>query len=91
MSEPGHDKDHRLGRGAQPLEARALGGAERLAALRTDAAPVLARMEANSALADLASGGPRPVGAACRGGGHACPPSSVGERPQRSMSGPLGA
>jgi hypothetical protein len=27
--------------------------------------------------------------AKCRGGGHDCPPSRVGERTQRSLSGPL--
>jgi hypothetical protein len=51
-------------------------------------APVLTRMHANSALAGLASGGTRQIGAECRCGVHACPLSRVGERTQRSMAGP---
>ena len=51
-----------------------------LATLRADEAPVLARMDANIPPADLASGGTRHIGAECRGGVHACPPSIVGER-----------
>jgi hypothetical protein len=45
-------------------------------------------MEANIPLAGLASGGTRHIGAECRCGVHACPPSSVGERTERSMAGP---
>ena len=36
IGEQGHDDDHGLGRGAQPLADRACGGAERLATLRPD-------------------------------------------------------
>ena len=88
MGEQGHDEDHRLGRGAQPIEDSTFGGAERLATLRADEAPGLARMAANITLTDVASGWTRQVGAACGGGVHDCPPSIVGECTKRSMSGP---
>jgi hypothetical protein len=84
----GHDEAHRRGRGAQPIEDRACGGAESRATRRADEAPVLTRMDANRALAALASGWIRQVGAAYGGGVHAGPPSIVGERTKRSMSGP---
>jgi hypothetical protein len=45
-------------------------------------------MDANIALASLPSSGTRSIGAECRSGVHACPPSSVGERTKRSMAGP---
>ena len=48
---------------------------EGLATLRADEALVLARMEANIALTGLASGGTRHIGAECRCGVHASPPS----------------
>src|SRR5256714_8639020 len=45
-------------------------------------------MDTDIALACLASGRAMLIGAECRRGVHACPPSSVGERTKRSMSGP---
>jgi hypothetical protein len=45
-------------------------------------------MDANIALASLPSSGTCSIGAECRGGVHACPPRSVGERTKRSMVGP---
>ena len=62
MGEQGHNDHHGLCRGAQPIEDRACGGAERLATLRTDEAPVLTRMDTDIALADLASGRAVPLG-----------------------------
>ena len=53
-----------------------------------DKALLLLRMDTNIALARLASGRAVLIGAECRCGVHACPPSSVGERTTRSMSGP---
>src|SRR5215510_5559083 len=70
------------------VEDRPMRGREGLAALRTEKAPILARMDTNIPLAGLASGGTRRIGAECRCGVHAWPPSSVGERTQRSMAGP---
>ena len=74
MGEQRDDERHRLGRGAQAVEDRACRGGEGLAALRADEALVLARMDANIALAGLASGGTRQIGAECRCGVHDCPP-----------------
>jgi hypothetical protein len=88
MGEQGYDKDYKVGRGAQAVEDRPICRCEGLATLRTDEAPVLTRMNANIALADLASGWTCQIRAACRCGVHACPPSSVGERPKRSMCDP---
>jgi hypothetical protein len=66
-----HHQAHRLRRGPQAREGRALRGAARLVALCADKALVLARVEANVALAGLSSGGARPIGAECRCGVHA--------------------
>src|SRR5207249_1783361 len=53
-----------------------------------DEALLLLRMDTDIALACLASDRAMLIGAECRRGVHACPPSSVGERTKRSMSGP---
>ena len=79
---------HGLGWRPQAVERRPFRRGEGLAALRADEAFVLARMDANIALAALASGRTRRIRAECGGGVHACPPSSVGERTKRSMAGP---
>jgi hypothetical protein len=83
-------QDEREGLGWRPLavKRRSFRRGEGLVALRADEALVLTRMEANSALASLSSSGTRSIGAECRSGVHACPPSSVGERTKRSMAGP---
>src|SRR5207245_4448788 len=47
MGQQRHHQTHRLCRGPQAIEGRAFRGAERLAALRTDKALVLARVDAN--------------------------------------------
>src|SRR6266516_3958095 len=70
MGEQGHDEGHGLCRSAQPIKHRAFGGAERLVTLRTHEAPVSLRMDANVALANLASGRTRQIGAECCGGEH---------------------
>src|SRR2546430_4865241 len=88
MSEQGHHQHHGLGRGAQPIEDGAFAGAERLVTRVADEALLLLRMDTDIALACLASGRAMLIGAECRRGVHACPPSSVGERTKRSMSGP---
>jgi len=67
-----HHQAHCLRRGPQAIEGRAFRGAERLVALRAEKALVLARVDANVALAGLSSGGARYIGAACRCGVHAC-------------------
>ena len=76
-----HDQCRGCGARSEPREhvfhsmvgqGRAFRGAERLAALRTDKALVLARVDANVALAGLASGGARHIGANCCCGVHAC-------------------
>ena len=48
MGQQGHTKDHRLGRGAQPIEHRAFAGAEGLVTLVADEALLLARMDTDS-------------------------------------------
>jgi len=88
MGEQGHHEDHGLGRRAQPRAGGACGGAERLVTHVTDAPLFLLRMDTNSALAGVAAGRTGLLGADYRCGVHACPPSSVGERTQRRMSGP---
>src|SRR2546428_10734750 len=90
MGEQGHDEGHGLCRSAQPIKHRAFGSAERLATLRTNEAPVFLRMDANVALADVASGRTRQIGAEYRGGVHDDSPLLVvlGSMPRKSMSGP---
>src|SRR2546425_3684342 len=67
-----HRQAHCLRRGAQAIECRAFRGTERLVALCTEEALVLARVDTNVAPASLSSGGARQIGAECRGGVHAC-------------------
>src|SRR5262245_32995811 len=88
VGQQGHDEHHRLRRGAQPIEDRAFAGTEGLVTRMADEALLLLRMDTDVALARLASGRAVLIGAECRGGGHACPPSNGGERTKRSMSGP---
>src|SRR2546425_2540955 len=90
MGKQGHDEGHGLCRSAQPIKHRAFGSAERLATLRTNEAPVFLRMDANVALADVASGRTRQIGAEYRGGVHDDSPLLVvlGSIPRKSMSGP---
>src|SRR5574341_2169910 len=82
------DTRHRLGRGPQAVQRGAFRSAERLVARGAEESPVLARVDANIALACLASGGASQIGAACRCGVHDRPPGFVGEHAWRSMSGP---
>src|SRR5437868_6066034 len=70
MGEQGHDEGHGLCRGAQPIEGRAFGGAERLVTRVTDEPLLLLRMDTDIALAGLASGRARESGAEYRGGVH---------------------
>jgi hypothetical protein len=83
-------QDERDGRGGRPQagERRAFRRGAGLGALRAAEALVLPPMEANIALASLPSSGTRSLGAACRSGVYACPPSSVGECTKRSRAGP---
>src|SRR5438046_7149819 len=84
-----HHKAHRLRRGPQAIEGRAFRGAARLVALRAEKALVLARVDANVALAGLSSGGACQIGAECRCGVHACVLRvALGNVPRGSMLGP---
>jgi len=74
MGEQGHDDDHGLGRGAQPIEDSPFAGAERFVTLMADEPLFLPRMDTDIAPADLASGMAVPVGAECRRGVHDAPP-----------------
>src|SRR5712691_7495921 len=90
MGGQGHDEGHGLCRGAQPIEGRAFGGAERLVTRVTDEPLLLLRMDTDIALAGLASGRAREIRAEYRGGVHDDSPLLVvlGSMPRRSMSGP---
>src|SRR2546430_7566698 len=90
MGEQGHDEGHGLCRSAQPIEGRAFGGAERLVTRVTDEPLLLLRMDTDIALAGLASGRAREIGAEYRGGVHDDSPLLVvlGSMPRKSMSGP---
>ena len=88
MSQQGHHEPHGLGRGAPPIEDGAFAGAEGLVTRVAEEALLLLCMDANMALTCLASGRAVLIGAECRRGGQAGPPSSVGERTKRSMAGP---
>src|SRR5947207_8569703 len=90
MGEQGHDEGHGLCRGAQPIEGRAFGGAERLVTRVTDEPLLLLRMDTDIALAGLASGRASEIRAEYRGGVHDDSPLLVvlGSMPRRSMSGP---
>src|SRR5712671_2620366 len=90
MGEQGHDEGHGLCRGAQPIEGRAFGGAERLVTRVTDEPLLLLRMDTDIALAGLAAGRAREIRAEYRGGVHDDSPLLVvlGSMPRRSMSGP---
>ena len=89
MGEQRHHEGDSLGRSAQAVKRGAFRGAERLVALGTQEPLVLARVDADVALAGLASGRTRQIGAAYRCGVHDDPPPGVvGEHAKRSMSGP---
>src|SRR5215471_21350596 len=88
MGQQGHDDDHGLGRGAQPIAHRASGGAERLVTLMAEEALLLPRMDTDMALADVASRMTVPLGAACGCGVHDGPPGCVWKQAKRSMFGP---
>ena len=72
-----HDEDHGLGRGAQPIEHRASGGAERFVTLMAAEALLLPRMDTDIALAAVASSMTVPIGAECGCGVHDGPPGVV--------------
>jgi len=63
VSQQGHDKDHHLLGGAQPIERSALGYSECLATHGALAAPFLPAMDADVSLADLSPCGTRRIGA----------------------------
>jgi len=86
--EPEHDDDGGRCRGVQSIEDRACCGTERLTTLRAEVASILTCMDTTMALTDLASIWTCHVGSECRCGVHECPPSSGGEPPKRSRSGP---
>lgn len=74
MGEQGHDDDHGLGRGAQPIKHGACGDAERFVTLMADEPLFLPRMDTDIAPADVASG----MGVSVLGG----TPSSLNELPR---------
>jgi len=74
MGEQDHDEDDSRCRGAQPIEHRACGGAERFVTLMADAALPFPRMDIDIAPADLTSGMAVPVRAACHREVHDTPP-----------------
>jgi hypothetical protein len=88
MRAHGPDERDDRHRGAQPSAAGALGRRERLGVLRTEAALLLARVDAHGALASMAARGARPRGAAYRRGVPDRPPGLAGERAKRRMIGP---
>jgi hypothetical protein len=88
MGKQGHDDDHGLGRGAQPIEHCACGGAERFVTRVADEALLLLRMDTDIALADLASGMTVPVRAKCLVGAMTLLLARRGNIATRSMSGP---
>jgi hypothetical protein len=86
----GYQRDHQghgLGRGPEAVQRRALCRAERFVAQPADEPLVLARVEANVALAGLASGRAPQIGAEYACGVHGGPPGVVGEHAKRSLSG----
>ena len=74
MGQQGHNDHHRLCGGPHAIEDRAFVGAEGLPAFFTEKALVLLGMEANVALADLASGVAIQIGAEYGCGIHGGPP-----------------
>jgi hypothetical protein len=90
MGEQGHDEGHGLCRSAQPIKHRAFGGAERLVTRVTDEPLLLLRMDTDIALAGLASGRAREIGAEYRGGVHDESPrvALLESVPRRSMPEP---
>jgi hypothetical protein len=87
VCEQSHDDDHCFRRGVQPKEDRAFRGAEGLMALLTDEPPVLARMDTNIALTDLASRMAIPLGAEYGGWVHRPPSRFAGKRCQKEYVG----
>jgi len=81
-------KRTRFCRGAQPIEDRAFGGAEGFVALVADEPLLLPRMDTDIALASLASGRARQIGAEYRGGVHDRPPGVAGEHSQEEYGWP---
>src|SRR5262249_7989319 len=88
MSEQRDHEADRLRSRPQAIHGGPFGSADRLVAGGTQAALLLTRVDADVALAALASGRTRQVRAECCCGVHTCPPSSVGEPTKRSMFGP---
>src|SRR5262245_4203499 len=77
-----HQAD-RLHRGPQAIPGGAFRSAEGLVALRAHEALVLTRVDTNIALAALASGRARQIGAKYRCGVHDDPPGVVGEHAKK--------
>src|SRR5262252_4256707 len=74
MGQQGHDDDHSLGRGAQPIEDGPFAGAEGCVTRVADEALLLLRMDTNIALVGLASRMAVRIGAEYRCGVHNAPP-----------------
>src|SRR5437879_351485 len=89
VGEQRHHEGDGLGRGAQAVQRGAFRSAERLVARGTQEPLVLARVDADVALAGLASGRACQPGAECCGGVHAGPPCLTLTYAKRSMAGSL--
>ena len=74
MGEQGHHEDHGLRRRAEPVEDGAFGGTEGLTAFFAEKVLVLLCMDADVALAALASGMTSEIGAEYSCGIHGSPP-----------------
>lgn len=89
MRPQGHDWGHGLRRSPQTIQRRAFGGGEGLAALGTDAPFLLTRVDATGALAGVASGRTRQIGAEYGRGVHDPPPPGFAwQHAKKSMAGP---
>src|SRR6266705_3289953 len=89
VREQRHHEGDGLGRSAQAVKRGAFRGAERLVARGTQEPLVLARVDADVALAGLASGRACQTGAECGRGVHACPPCLALTYAKRSMASSL--
>ena len=88
MGQQGHDGDDGFCRGAQPIEDRAFSGTEGFVALVADEPLLLPRMDTNIALARLASGRARQIGANTIVGSMTVLLVLLGSIPRTSMAGP---
>src|SRR6266446_4044566 len=86
----GHHETDRLRRSPQAIQRGAFRRRERLTTRRADEALLLARVDADVALACLSSGGTDQIGAECACGVHDVSPllALLASMPRKSMSGP---